>query len=529
MTYTNDSQIRILFLTAEPTDTAKLRLGQELREIKQKLQQSQHRERFQLEYVLSARSGDVSQELLKFEPHIVHFSGHGASTGELCFEDGLGKVQSVKPQALAALFELVADQVQCVLLNACYSVTQAEAIAKYIPFVIGMNTAIGDQAAIAFAVGFYKALGANHSPEKAFKFGCAEIGLEGIPEELTPVLYQKTVQQSPDGFYVERPPIEQQCYEEIRQQGALIRIKAPDKMGKTSLMNRILTYARANNYQTVTLSCRGLIDRQLATDMEKFLQSFCAAVSKELGLTNQVHEYWDNRVTPIYNSSEYFKKYLLPNTTNELVLALNDVDLIFEHNEISQDFCSLLRSFYDMARRGDPNNRIWERLRLIIVHSTEVYASLDINSSPLANVGLIVDLPEFNQKQVQCLVKLYGLKWNTNQVDKLMAMVGGHPYLLRTAINNIKSKKKNLDKFLAEASTLSGAYRDHLQELLETLENSPELRMAFIQVISADENNPVRLHPRISRSLQRLGLVNLHGNFAKPRCELYRLYFRAFL
>ena len=75
-------------------------------------------------------------------------------------------MQSISPEALAKLFALVADQVECVLLNACYSEIQAKAIVQHIPFVIGMNRAIGDKAAIAFSVGFYKALGANRSIEQ---------------------------------------------------------------------------------------------------------------------------------------------------------------------------------------------------------------------------------------------------------------------------------------------------------------------------------------------------------------------------
>lgn len=527
MTYTKDSQIRILFLTTEPTDMARLRLGQELRDIKQKLQQSPHRERFQLESGLSARPGDVSQELLNFQPHIVHFSGHGAITGELCFENELGQSQPVSPQTLAALFELVADQVQCVILNACYSVTQVEAIAKHIPYVIGMNTAIGDQAAIAFSVGFYKAIGANYSAPEAFKFGLVEIQLQNIPEQLTPVIRQKTATQSP--FYIERPAIEKQCYEEIRQPGAFIRIKAPDKMGKTSLVNRILTYAKANNYQTVTLNCSQLVNSQTATNMEIFLRSFCAAISKELSLTNKVDDFWDNQWTPMDNTIDYFQKYLLPKTPNYLVLALNEVDVIFEQSEISQNFCSLLRNFYNNSRGGSTKSYIWERLRLIIAHSTEVYACLDINSSPIGNIPLVIDLPDFNQEQVKRLVELYQLDWNIEQVERLMDMLGGHPYLLRTGIDNIRSSQKSLEQFLEEAATLAGVYRNHLQELLDRIENSSELKTAFIQVISADENNPIQLRPRIAISLYRLGLIKFHNNFVKPRCKLYRLFFQAFL
>jgi hypothetical protein len=88
---------------------------------------------------------------------------------------------------------LFADKLNCVVLNGCYSDVQAQVIAKHIPHVIGMNKAIGDKAAIAFAVGFYDALGAGRGVEFAFKMGCAAIQMEGIAEHLTPVLIKRPI------------------------------------------------------------------------------------------------------------------------------------------------------------------------------------------------------------------------------------------------------------------------------------------------------------------------------------------------
>ncbi|WP_081980892.1 CHAT domain-containing protein [Neosynechococcus sphagnicola] len=183
--------VKILFLAADPSDSVRLRLGQELRDIREKLQLSRYRDNFHLESRESVRTGDISQAIFDTEPQIVHFSGHGTGTGELCFEDVQGKTKPVKPDALANLFKLVANQVNCVILNACYSEAQAKSIAKHIPFVIGMNDAIGDKAAIAFAVGFYRALGSGRSVKEAYDFACVEIQLESIPEYLTPVLLER--------------------------------------------------------------------------------------------------------------------------------------------------------------------------------------------------------------------------------------------------------------------------------------------------------------------------------------------------
>ena len=191
------NKVRVLFLAADPSDAARLRLGQELRDIKEKLQLSKERDSFVIDSRESVRPGDITQAIHDFAPQIVHFSGHGANTGELYFESVIGKAQPVEPDALADLFELIAEEVSCVVLNACYSETQAKAISKHIPFVIGMNKAIGDKAAITFAVGFYKALGAGRSFEKAYKFAQVEMKLERIPENLTPVIYTKDDRSTP--------------------------------------------------------------------------------------------------------------------------------------------------------------------------------------------------------------------------------------------------------------------------------------------------------------------------------------------
>jgi hypothetical protein len=189
--------VRILFLAADPSDITRLRLGQELRDIREKLQLSQQRENFTLHSRESVRPSDITQAIHDISPQIVHFSGHGSKTGELYFENSTGKSQPVEPDALESLFELIADQVNCVVLNACYSEIQAKAISKHIPFVIGMSQAIGDRAAIAFAVGFYKALGAGHSFEKAYGFAKVEMQLEGLQENLTPVIYIKEERGTP--------------------------------------------------------------------------------------------------------------------------------------------------------------------------------------------------------------------------------------------------------------------------------------------------------------------------------------------
>ncbi|MCU0566088.1 MAG: CHAT domain-containing protein [Oculatellaceae cyanobacterium Prado106] len=178
----------VLMLSANPTGTAPLRLDEERREIELGLERSQWRERFKLVKKDAIRPRDFQRAMLDLNPQIVHFSGHGEGEAGIAFEDDLGQVKLVHAEALAGIFKLFADQVQCVILNACYSEVQAEAIARHVPYVIGMSGAIGDRAAIEFAVGFYDALGAGRDIAFAHALGCRSIQLAGISEDLTPVL-----------------------------------------------------------------------------------------------------------------------------------------------------------------------------------------------------------------------------------------------------------------------------------------------------------------------------------------------------
>ncbi len=181
----------ILILAANPKGTTPLRLDEEVREIDAGLQRAKHRDQFILQQKRAVRPRDIQQAMLDINPQIVHFSGHGAEDEGLVFEDETGQVKLVDGEALAGLFELFADQVECVVLNGCYSLVQAEAITQHVNYVIGMKKAIGDRAAIEFAVGFYGALGAGRPVEFAYKCGCAAIRLAGIPEQLTPTLKKK--------------------------------------------------------------------------------------------------------------------------------------------------------------------------------------------------------------------------------------------------------------------------------------------------------------------------------------------------
>lgn len=318
-------------------------------------------------------------------------------------------------------------------------------------------------------------------------------------------------------FYIERSPIESRCRETIEQPGALIRIKAPRQMGKTSLMARILHHAAQQGHHTVPLSLQ-LADGNVFGSLDQFLRWLCASVGRRLRLPNKMADYWDDIFGSKYNCTAYFEEYLLPQLDSPLTLGLDEVDRVFEYPELANDFFGLLRAWHEEAK----NQVIWQRLRLIVVHATEVYIPLNANQSPF-NVGLPIELPEFNGEQVNVLAQRHGLAGPSAVVDPLLKMVGGHPYLVRLALYHIARGDTTLEQLLAEAATETSLFRDHLRGLWWNLQHHPELAVALQTLV--EQQQPVDLEPTVLFKLHSLGLIKLEGNTARLRCELYHQYF----
>ena len=224
-----DSQRKkILILASNPRKD--LDLDEEIRLLRNVVAQSRDRNQIEVVSEPGVRVGDLQGLLLRHKPEIVHFCGHGGGEEGLIFKMEGGGEQWVRAEALAGMFGLnpICSHVKCVLLNACYSEKQAEAIVKGIDYVVGMSHEIQDDAAIAFSKGFYLALGEGCSIDDAFEFGKNAIHLEisgsskkrsavseaqrklevidavtntSIPEHLKPILKKKsalTLDESPE-------------------------------------------------------------------------------------------------------------------------------------------------------------------------------------------------------------------------------------------------------------------------------------------------------------------------------------------
>jgi len=183
-------KIKALFLEANPRSTNRLAIDEEMHAIEQKLRASEHRDALVFQSAWAVRPDDLLQLLNQHQPHVVHFSGHGSGEGlSLAGDDGRDRLVSTR--ALKALFTTLKDNIRLVVLNACYSREQAQALVEIIDCVIGMKESIHDETATAFASSFYRAIGFGRSIQEAFEQGITSLLLEGIAEEDIPELLVK--------------------------------------------------------------------------------------------------------------------------------------------------------------------------------------------------------------------------------------------------------------------------------------------------------------------------------------------------
>lgn len=322
-------------------------------------------------------------------------------------------------------------------------------------------------------------------------------------------------------LYIKRPPYEELARAEIAHQGCLLRIKAPQKMGKSSLLNQVIVQADGLGYQIAYLDFKDA-ESAVFDSIDLLLHWFCAAVCQQLHLPPNLDYYWDEDIGSKMSCKIFFESYVLEHTQRPLVLTINEVNRIFEHPQTAVDFLPLLRSFHEQSRRS----ATWQKLRLVLVYSTDIYVPLKINQSPF-NVGLSLKLPQFNRGQVLELAQRYGVNWQANEVERLMSLVGGHPYLVNIALYYLSQKIINIEQLLEDAPTPTGIYSQHLQGYLILLQKDARLMSAMYRVVNSDR--AVRIDTLDAYQLESMGLIALDGFLAQPSCKLYRLYFHEVL
>ncbi|MEO1592282.1 MAG: AAA-like domain-containing protein [Cyanobacteria bacterium J06632_22] len=343
--------------------------------------------------------------------------------------------------------------------------------------------------------------------------------LEALPQaapqatSLLPLPSESVPLNSP--FYIQRPPFEPDCYGALHQQGALVRIKAPRQMGKTSLMNRILAHSQ---------DCRSVVinfqqaDQAIMGDLDRLLRWFCANLMSQLKLNPTLDDLWSSDLGSKMSCTLCVEEVVLAEVDGPIAIALEEASELFEYPSVAQDFFAMLRTWHEYTKSDDA----WAPLRLLLVQSTETYIPLNINQSPF-NVGIELALTPFTLEQISTLAERYGLNLDRSVIEQIFELLGGHPHLTGLTLYHLAQSDMTWEQVVATAATDEGIFSPHLHRHLWALEQHSDLQNAFQQVLSSQE--PVMLPQVQTFKLQSMGLVKLQQNCCTVSHKLYQQYF----
>jgi hypothetical protein len=346
-----------------------------------------------------------------------------------------------------------------------------------------------------------------------------------LPELLQQVPYPGSPLPFQSPFYIERPPVEKLAASAIQHPGGLLRIKAPWRMGKTSLINHLLGQSQQLGYHTVMVDIRQ-VDTTTLVNLDTFFRWFCWSIDQQLNLTCNLNDDWFEDAGSKLNCTTHLQEHVLSQIDSPLVMAIDTGHYLMEYPTIAKNFFSMLRSWYEQTRVR-PH---WQKLRLILAHVANLDLPLQVHQSPF-NVGLLVELPYFNGQQTQRLRQCYSLGEMTGEetaaLKSLVDFVGGHPYLIQLAFYWLQAGELSLAQILRTAATNQGIYQEYLRRLWLAIQCDDVLLEAFHRVLKTPD--PVYLNPKQADALANMGLVDLMDHQVKLRCELYRAYFNPLL
>lgn len=172
----------VLFLAANPMDTDRLALDEEMRAIQQKIRSTEYRDALLLNSRWATRRDDLIEAFNETHPTILHFSGHGNET-VIDLSDAQGFADPLSQEQLGKLLDAFSDTVRLAVFNACYSESHARVAVEHVDFAIGMSDSILDDAARIFAAQLYSSLGFGHTIKKAFDQACLGLTLANMEDE----------------------------------------------------------------------------------------------------------------------------------------------------------------------------------------------------------------------------------------------------------------------------------------------------------------------------------------------------------
>ncbi len=570
------SPLRVLVIASSPSGYDQLGVDKEWGNLKTALSKMPSG-LVEVERLESATLNALQERLISGEYHIFHYIGHcgfDPRTGMsvLVMEGDNRQTRFVDGHQLGVLLRHH-PSLRIAILNACdgavsnqndvFTSVAQNLIRQEMPAVIAMRFEITDSVAIILAKAFYESLARGALVDTALAEARLAVFAADDGIELgAPVLYlrahdgrlwdveqlstsvsqpapnadavpQTTGQKKPENlpptepsgtlspsssFYIEREA-DKKAMEMIAWPGITLSIKASGQTGASSLLRRLMEAARRAGKRVAHINFQQAFNDEDLTNSDDFHYRFCLALTHELDLEDRVTQYWEQykRLSIGHRCTRYLRYLLQSLGPQPLTLAMDETDRLIDAG-FRSSFFGLLRTWHnDRAVEG-----LFERMDLVLVTSLDPDQLIDDpkSGSPF-NVGEFVTLNDFTPEEAGRLNHVYGAPLTARQIEQLMALIGGHPYLMQRAFHQIVTSNLTIDQVCGQSIQESGIFGRHLSSWFAFLRRNPFLKENLKKVLSRSE-------PDLNAflSLRKLGLVRREGARTQFRCKLYEDYFR---
>lgn len=334
-------------------------------------------------------------------------------------------------------------------------------------------------------------------------------------------------------YYIECPKLEEMCKCQIKEPAAFIRIKGPRKMGKTSLLYRILESAEDEQYLKVFIDGdKAKVQPEIITNFYSLCKWLCSTVSDRLGKEDKTEQYFSQNKKNIIGTTErYFHQEILSPLQGPVVLAIDNVDTIFEKTGIVESFCTMIASWHRESKAPTNYGKLWANLRIVLAHSTDVYIGWEINRSPFKGIGYVPNLLSWNESEISKYAEIYGVKLTKSETKDLKNLVDGHPYLIRLATEYLYNNEGNIQSLLEQASTSTSPFNSYFKhEVFPYLQKYPQYVEAFCQILN---NNAIRVNNQVELDeidfkLNSLGLIRRDNRRFYSKYNFYNENFKEY-
>lgn len=320
-------------------------------------------------------------------------------------------------------------------------------------------------------------------------------------------------------FYIRRQA-DAELEEQIQRTGTTTRIKGMRQMGKSSLLVRAC--AAEQRRQKVFYLDFQMISESHFASLESLLRYVAYNLAKFFKVSATVDQYWDDYLGAKESITNFIEEFILREADSPVLILFDEVDLVFGY-PYRNGFFSTLRGWHNLRAVRD----IWDRLNIVIAHSTEPYLWIqDINQSPF-NVGHEIKMNDFDFDQISELNAKHGevLK-TTDHLRQLMGLVGGQPYLVRQALYTLAINRWPISQLQSVSADEAGPFGDHLRRYLWSLQKHKGLKDALRDMLRHGQCDDEEDFQR----LKAAGLVKGETRTAvQMRCQLYADYFRKHL